>query len=54
MAIKTKYGHASISEGYPTIITGKYTGQRVHRLVFEDYHECKLDSSDVIHHIDGN
>ena len=54
IAIKPKYGHVSISRGYPTITNGKYADQLLHRLVFEDYHGCKLDSTDVIHHIDGN
>ena len=26
----------------------------MHRLSFEDYHNCKLDKNDVIHHIDGD
>lgn len=53
--IKTKYGNASITNrGYYVITSGKNASKLLHRLVFEDYHNCKLDSNDVIHHIDFN
>lgn len=53
--IKTEYGNASIdNEGYYRITNGKNTGKSLHRLVFEDYHDCTLDDNDVIHHIDNN
>lgn len=52
--IKTEYGNASIDEskGYYVITNGENTGKLLHRLVFEDYHNCTLDSNDVIHHAD--
>ena len=53
--MKTKFGNASINnKGYYVISShkeGNY-GKKLHRLVFEDYHNCKLDKNDVIHHID--
>lgn len=54
--MKTKYGNARIYNGYYTITSSKEgnNGKRLHRLIFEDYHNCKLDESDVIHHIDGD
>ena len=54
--IITPYGVANISHGYLTI-TSKKEGnylKAVHRLVYEDYHNCKLGITDEIHHIDGN
>lgn len=55
--IKTKYGMAKINNrGYYVISTRKEGNHMklLHRLVFEDYHDCKLDKNDVIHHIDNN
>lgn len=55
MSIKTKYGTANLhSDGY-YVITSRKEGnhqKKLHRLVFEDYHNCKLDENDVIHHVD--
>lgn len=50
----TKFGNASLDEstGYYRITNGVNTGKLLHRLVFEDYHNCKLDNNDVIHHAD--
>ena len=53
----TKYGTARINnEGYYQISnnSGGNSGKYLHRLIFEDYHNCKLDKNDVIHHIDGD
>jgi hypothetical protein len=53
--MKTKYGNAKITnEGYYVITSGEYRKKLLHRLIFEDYHDCKLDSNDIIHHIDGD
>ena len=55
--MKTKYGNAKINNrGYYIIRSKKEgnDGKLLHRLVFEDYHNCKLDENDVIHHIDGD
>ena len=53
--MKTKYGNAKIRDkGYYRITSekeGNY-GKYLHRLIFEDYHNCKLDENDVIHHAD--
>lgn len=54
--VETKYGTANISHGYLRI-TSKKEGnymKAVHRLVFEEYHNCKLEKTDEIHHIDGD
>ena len=55
--MKTKFGTAKINDkGYYKISSVK-EGNRdkyLHRLVFEDYHDCNLDGNDVIHHIDGD
>lgn len=55
--MKTKYGTAKIGKNGYYVITSVKEGNNsamLHRLVFEDYHDCKLDKNDVIHHIDGN
>lgn len=55
--MKTKYGNAKINpNGYYQINSRKEGNNMklLHRLVFEDYHDCKLDKKDVIHHIDGD
>lgn len=55
--MQTKYGNAKInSYGYYQIKSRKEgnNGKYLHRLVFEDYYNCKLDKNDVIHHIDGD
>ena len=53
--MKTKYGTAKLQKnGYYVIKTTKEGnhGKLLHRLIFEDYHNCKLDKNDVIHHAD--
>ena len=53
----TKFGTAKINNyGYYQITNNKENnmGKYLHRLIFEDYHNCKLDENDVIHHIDGD
>ena len=53
----TKYGKARIYNGYYQITRSskkENVGKLLHRLVFEDYHNCKLDKNDTIHHIDNN
>lgn len=53
--MKTKYGTAKLQKsGYYVITSGKEGnfGKLLHRLIFEDYHNCKLDKTDVIHHVD--
>lgn len=54
--MKTKYGNAKINNtGYYVITSStkkENIGKSLHRLVFEDYHDCKLDKNDEIHHID--
>lgn len=55
--IKTKYGNASINNrGYYVISSYKEGnhGKFLHRLIWEDYYNCKLDKNDVIHHADFN
>lgn len=55
--MKTKYGTAKIdNKGYYRITSRKEGNNNkfLHRLVFEDYHNCKLDKNDVIHHIDND
>lgn len=55
--IHTKYGTATLSNrGYYRISSHKEGNKNksLHRLVFEDYHNCTLDNKDVIHHIDGD
>jgi len=54
--MKTKYGNAKLLNGYYTITSRKEGNhnKRLHRLIFEDYHNCTLDKNDVIHHIDGD
>lgn len=56
--MKTKYGNAGINkkDGHYQIKSRKEGnhGKYLHRLVFEDYHNCKLDKNDVIHHIDND
>ena len=53
--LHTKFGTARISnDGYYQIISRREgnRGKLLHRLIFEDYHNCKLDKNDVIHHLD--
>ena len=55
--IATKYGTATLSNRGYYRITSRKEGNKnksLHRLVFEDYHNCTLDKNDIIHHIDGN
>ena len=55
--MRTKFGNAKIKDkGYYRITSEKEGNidKFLHRLIFEDYHNCKLDKSDVIHHIDGD
>lgn len=54
--MKTKYGNAEIYNDYYVITSRKENnnGKYLHRLIFEDYHNCKLDENDVIHHIDND
>ena len=55
--MKTKWGNAEINTGgHYQIISRKEGnhGKLLHRLVFEDYHDCVLDENDVFHHIDGD
>lgn len=56
MIISTKFGRASIKQGYYTIHSkkeGNY-GKLLHRLVFEDFYNIKLPEHIVIHHNDGD
>ena len=60
MSIKTKFGNACLKDGR-YIISSNEKGNRnkfLHRLVFEDYYNIKLDEEFpdgvVIHHEDGN
>ena len=55
--IQTKYGTASLTNNGYYRITSRKEGNKnksLHRLVFEEYHNCTLDKKDVIHHIDGD
>lgn len=56
-SITTKFGTAKINnDGYWWITSSKEGNHMkfLHRLIFEDYHDCKLDKNDIIHHIDGD
>ena len=55
-SITTKHGTALINEGYWVISNGskKNHKKRLHRLLYEDYHNCTLLPNAVIHHRDGN
>ena len=52
--LHTKYGNAKSYKGYYRITSSKEgnCGKWLHRLIFEDYHKCKLNANDIIHHID--
>ena len=53
--IKTKFGNAKLyDDGYYRITSTKEGNfsKLLHRLIFEDYHDCKLDENDIIHHAD--
>ena len=54
--IKTKYGNAILNDGYYQISSTKEgnLGKKLHRLIFEEYHNCTLNETDIIHHIDGD
>ena len=55
--ISTKFGKATITHGGYYRISTRTEGNKnkfLHRLIFEDYHNCTLDENDVIHHIDGD
>jgi len=54
--IKTKYGNAILNDGYYQISSIKEgnQGKKLHRLIFEEYHNCTLNETDIIHHIDGD
>lgn len=47
--INTKWGKARFDREYYKV--GK---KAVHRLIYEDYHNCKLSPQTHIHHLDGN
>ncbi len=52
--IHTKYGIATFYDRYYRITSTKEgnNNKLLHRLIFEDYHNCTLDKKDSIHHID--
>ncbi len=55
--IQTKYGNASIdAQGYYVIHSNEKgnRGKKLHRLIFEDYHNVTLLPGVDIHHNDGN
>ena len=55
--MRTKYGRAIITKhGYYEINSTKEGnfGKKLHRLIFEDFYQCKLPEDIVIHHEDGN
>lgn len=59
--LETKFGRARIGkDGYYRITSVKEgnSGKLLHRLIFEDFYQCKLDEmfpeGVVIHHDDGN
>lgn len=61
MIVKTKFGNASLNAGgYYRITSAKEgnCGKLLHRLIFEDFYNIKLDkefpNGVVIHHIDKN
>ena len=55
-SLTTKFGTAHIHQGYWTIRTRKEGNRdkRLHRLIYEDYHNCTLLPHAIIHHKDGN
>lgn len=42
------------TEGYLVDCTNRSNRKLIHRVIYEEAHNCKLTSSDIIHHIDGN
>ena len=57
--LKTKYGKCTLNrDSYFKINTGKNNGKLLHRVIFEDFYNIKLDEEFPkgvhIHHIDGN
>lgn len=52
--IKTKWGDASIYNGYYQITTGKYVRKFLHRLIYEDYHKVTICDWVHCHHKDHN
>ena len=54
--MKTKYGNASINNGYYKI-TSRREGNHLkplHRLIWEDFYRCEVPKGFDIHHKDGN
>lgn len=47
--IYTKWGTAKVRDGYY-----KVGNRNLHRLIYEDYHRCKLSPKTHVHHINGN
>ena len=54
--IKTKYGNASINNGYYRIRSNEYgfRGQFLHRLIMAEQLGCGIPKNYHVHHIDGN
>lgn len=55
--MKTKWGNAQLyDDGYYIITSGKEgnCNKRLHRLIWEDFYDCKVPKGYVIHHQDGN
>ena len=54
--IKTKYGNASISNGYYNVRSNEhgFRGHGLHRLIMADYLGCGIPKQFHVHHIDGD
>lgn len=48
-----EYNYISV-QGYLIDCTDRNNKKEVHRKIYEEYHNVKLTSNDIIHHIDGN
>ena len=56
MALKTKFGTANIYNGSYQITSRKEGNhsKKLHRLIYEDYHNITLLQNAAVHHIDGD
>ena len=54
--LHTKYGSANIYDDYYVIISSREgnKNQKLHRLIWEDFYNCKVPDGYIIHHKNGN
>lgn len=54
--LQTKFGSVNIYDNYYVIISSKEgnKNKKLHRLIWEDFYNCKIPDGYIIHHKNGN